>query len=119
MCFGKSAGRAQNDLEPPRHARALLDAGDRKTRISFPPVSLDWPIRTSGAEKYCQSQQSIARLCRKTPSSAREQFFRLAKPVPSEADGTEAGDVGFVVDAAKREKGRSKPDRVFPQSLAP
>ena len=26
--------------------------------------------------------------------------FRLAKPVPSNAEGTEAGDIGFIVDAA-------------------
>jgi len=27
-------------------------------------------------------------------------FFSLAKPVPSNAEGTEAGDIGFIVDAA-------------------
>jgi hypothetical protein len=26
--------------------------------------------------------------------------FRLAKPVPSDAEGTEAGDIGFIVDGA-------------------
>jgi len=42
-----------------------------------------------------------SRLCRKTPSSAREEtIFRLAKLVPSDAEGTEAGDIGFIVDAA-------------------
>ena len=50
------------------------------------------------------------RLCRKTPSSARErEIFRTGK------DG-EAGDIGFIVDAAgRRARGnnsRSKPDRV-------
>jgi hypothetical protein len=41
------------------------------------------------------------RLRLKTPSSARERaFFRLAKPVPSNAEGTEAGDICFIVDAA-------------------
>jgi len=39
--------------------------------------------------------------CLKTPSSAREEtVFRLAKLVPSEAEGTEAGDIGCIVDAA-------------------
>ncbi len=51
------------------------------------------------------------RLCRETPSSARERaVFSTGK------DG-EAGDVGFIVDAARRKKGRSKPDRVFRQNL--
>ena len=40
-------------------------------------------------------------LCLKTPSSARERaVFRLAKLVPSDAEGTEAGDIGFIVDGA-------------------
>ncbi len=40
---------------------------------------------------------SVGKL-RRRPES--EQFFRLAKPVPSDAEGTEAGDVGFIVDTA-------------------
>jgi len=43
----------------------------------------------------------VARLFLKTPSSARElAVFRLAKLVPSYAEGTETGDIGFIVDAA-------------------
>jgi len=43
----------------------------------------------------------LLRLCLKTPSSARDRaLFRLAKLVPSEAEGTEAGDIGFIVDGA-------------------
>jgi hypothetical protein len=41
------------------------------------------------------------RLCLKTPSSARERaFFRLTKLVPSDAEGTEASDIGCIVDGA-------------------
>ena len=50
------------------------------------------------------------RLYRKTPSSARERaVFRLAKPVPSGAEGTEAGDIGFIVDAAGCSQAENKP----------
>jgi len=41
------------------------------------------------------------RLFLKTPALARERaVFRLAKLVPSDAEGTEAGDIGFIVDGA-------------------
>ena len=40
---------------------------------------------------------SVGKL-RRRPES--EQFFRLAKPVPSDAEGTEAGDVCSIVDTA-------------------
>jgi len=51
-----------------------------------------------------------SRLCLKTPSSARERaVFRLAKPVPSNAKGTEAGDIGFIVDAAGCSQAENKP----------
>ena len=57
---------------------------------------------------------SIDRFCRKTPSSARERaVFRLAKT---------AKQAIFVLssmqpDAVRRKMSRSKPDRVFRQSL--
>jgi hypothetical protein len=78
-----------------------------------------------------------SRLFLKTPPSARERaVLRLAKPVPSDVEGTEAHDVGFIVDAVRRdnsgclyptvaartvsqtakEMSRSKPDRLFRQS---
>jgi len=50
------------------------------------------------------------RLCRKTPSSARDRaVFRLTKPVPSNAEGTEAGDIGFIVDAVGCSQAENKP----------
>ena len=46
-------------------------------------------------------QDALAMLRLKTPSLARERaVFRLAKLVPSDAEGTEAGDIGFIVDTA-------------------
>ncbi|KPK38309.1 MAG: hypothetical protein AMJ65_13065 [Phycisphaerae bacterium SG8_4] len=54
--------------------------------------------------------QPSDRLCLKTPSSARERAaFRLAKPVPSDAEGTEAGDIGFIVDGAGCGQAENKP----------
>ena len=35
--------------------------------------------------------------------------FRLTKPVPSDAEGTEAGDIGFIVDAAGCGQAENKP----------
>ena len=57
---------------------------------------------------------TIARLFLKTGSLARERaVFRLAKLVPSDAEGTEAGDIGFIVDAApdvhRDSQGENKP----------
>jgi hypothetical protein len=47
------------------------------------------------------SDAELPRLCLKTPSSARERaFFRPTEPVPSNAEGTEAGDIGCIVDGA-------------------
>ncbi len=40
---------------------------------------------------------SVGKLRRRVRDRA---FFRLAKPVPSNAEGIEAGDIGFIVDAA-------------------
>ena len=36
-------------------------------------------------------------------------FFRLTKLVPSDAEGTEAGDVGFIVDTAGYRQVENKP----------
>ena len=44
--------------------------------------------------KWCD-QESVEEF-RRRPES--EPFFRLAKPVPSDVEGTEAGDVGSIVD---------------------
>ena len=38
-----------------------------------------------------------------------EQFFRLAKLVPSNAEGTEAGDIGFIVDGVGCSQAENKP----------
>ena len=57
---------------------------------------------------------SVGKL-RRRPES--EQFFRLAKPVPSNAEGTEADDVGFIVDVAgcsQAEKGPLEARSGFP-----
>ena len=35
--------------------------------------------------------------------------FRLAKPVPSDAEGTEAGDIACIVDAAGCSQAENKP----------
>ncbi|KPK45277.1 MAG: hypothetical protein AMJ65_00345 [Phycisphaerae bacterium SG8_4] len=53
-----------------------------------------------------------SRFCLKTPSSARERaVLRLTKPVPSDAEGTEAGDIGFIIDGAPGAPGQSGGNR--------
>jgi len=57
----------------------------------------------------------VTRLCLKTPSSAREEtVFRLAKTVKQAILVISS----MQPDAVRRETSRSKPDRVFRQSLS-
>jgi len=68
---------------------------------------------------YCRSSMGVlterqARLCLKTPSSARERaVFHLTKTAKQAILAVSS----MQPDAVRRKTSRSKPDRVFRQSL--
>ncbi|MCH7918073.1 MAG: hypothetical protein IIC50_08805 [Planctomycetes bacterium] len=59
-----------------------------------------------------------AEIAENTPLSENSLVGPRASVFSSGKDG-EAGDVGFIVDAARRKKGRSKPDRILRQAPIP